>query len=65
MRLLHNPCKNCEDRHVGCHAECEKYRKAKEETEAARGREKLSREADGYYADYAKETLRRMKNRRR
>ena len=24
------PCKDCEDRKVGCHAECEKYRTYKE-----------------------------------
>ena len=21
-----SPCMNCEDRHVGCHSECEKYK---------------------------------------
>lgn len=24
-----SPCMNCEDRHVGCHSECEKYRQYK------------------------------------
>ena len=22
---MRNPCKKCEERHVGCHASCEKY----------------------------------------
>ena len=25
------PCKDCEDRHSGCHSECEKYKAFKEE----------------------------------
>lgn len=65
MRLVNNPCKDCVERHVGCHAECEKYRMAKAETDAAREKERLHRETEAYFADYAKETLRRMKNRRR
>jgi len=65
MRLINSPCKNCTERHMGCHAECEKYRKAREETDAAREKERLHRETEAYFADYAKETLRRMKNRRR
>ncbi len=23
--MFHSPCKNCPDRHLGCHSECEKY----------------------------------------
>lgn len=26
------PCKDCPDRHIGCHAKCEKYIKFKEES---------------------------------
>ena len=26
-------CKDCEERHVGCHSECERYLKAKDEHE--------------------------------
>lgn len=26
-----NSCKNCKDRHVGCHSTCEKYINAKKE----------------------------------
>lgn len=30
MNLLNNPCdRYCPDRHIGCHAECEKYIQAK------------------------------------
>lgn len=34
------PCKDCPDRHTGCHAECEKYQtfaKEREEERQARG----------------------------
>jgi hypothetical protein len=24
-------CKNCEERHVGCHSDCEKYKKEREQ----------------------------------
>ena len=27
----HFPCKDCKDRHTGCHSECPKYIKAKED----------------------------------
>ena len=23
---VHSPCKDCSDRHIGCHAECDKYK---------------------------------------
>ena len=29
------PCKNCEEREIGCHGYCEKYIKAKAESDAA------------------------------
>ena len=33
---MNAPCKNCEDRHTGCHAECEKYKAFAEEREKHR-----------------------------
>lgn len=32
--MVSAPCKNCEDRHVGCHSECDRYKKFKEEHES-------------------------------
>ena len=26
---MNTPCNNCPDRHIGCHGECERYRKYK------------------------------------
>lgn len=30
------PCKDCKDRHVGCHGACERYKQYKTELEAAK-----------------------------
>lgn len=30
------PCKDCKDRHVGCHGDCERYKQYKAELEAAK-----------------------------
>lgn len=65
MRLVNNPCKSCEERHVGCHAECEKYAKAKADTEDARQKKQLYEEYNGYMSEYAKKVQRRMRNKKR
>ena len=31
-----NPCKNCEDRYVGCHGECDRYKEWKDVVEEKR-----------------------------
>lgn len=36
MRTRIDSCYQCPDRYPGCHAECEKYQKQKEEYEATR-----------------------------
>lgn len=30
---LEGSCKNCKDRHIGCHSECEKYAEFKQDIE--------------------------------
>ena len=34
--MTENPCRNCPERHVGCHADCEKYAKMREEAKKKR-----------------------------
>jgi hypothetical protein len=34
--MLHNHCRNCTERVVGCHSTCDKYKKFKEELEVVR-----------------------------
>lgn len=47
-----SPCKDCPDRTVGCHGECEKYKAYKRANEAhkqeQRGLRAGSKDADGY-----------------
>lgn len=58
---LGNVCKDCADRHVGCHAECDRYlsAKAKHEDERAMIRDKRSK--DLYYLDLTKNKKRTEK----
>lgn len=46
-----NCCKNCRDRHIGCHSECEKYLTWRKEFEERKRKFKrvVSRVNDGYY----------------
>lgn len=44
--MLSAPCKDCAERHPGCHSECERYKEYSREQ--AQGREK--RRIDGEYA---------------
>lgn len=54
MRLVHNPCEGCKERHIGCHSTCERYLQSKAETEVAKEKERLSKVHDGYLADIAR-----------
>ena len=49
------PCKGCQDRHVGCHAECNKseflHWQEKQETIKANRREAVMITQDHYYKD--------------
>lgn len=41
-------CRHCSDRHVGCHAECEKYKAARQEHDEWLRRREKSRPVDDY-----------------
>ena len=57
------PCKNCEDRHVGCHAECEKYKQFKKDAEEAKRAaiKKMKRETDYMEGRYGAQRPRRYR----
>lgn len=38
--MVISPCKDCEDRQVGCHAKCEKYRLYKQELDGLKKSDK-------------------------
>ena len=52
------PCKNCADRHAGCHAECERYLTWSKERREARERDYDKR----IYERYAIERDKKFKN---
>lgn len=40
MRLFDKPCLNCTERHIGCHADCERYAEAIAKQQAAKSKER-------------------------
>ena len=40
------PCKDCKDRHVGCHGKCKKYLEYKKELQKAKHREKIDKKIE-------------------
>lgn len=46
--MIPAPCKDCEFRHIGCHAECEPYRLYNEERERIRAERKKNFDIDDY-----------------
>ena len=58
--MVNTCCKNCVERHAGCHARCEKYLTWKREHDALKVRIRLERERDVYTAVAKKESLNRM-----
>lgn len=47
--MISGPCMNCEDRHSGCHGECERYLKYKEERTRVNDKVKAARHE--YWSD--------------
>lgn len=47
-------CRNCPDRHIGCHGECEKYLKAKQEYEAMKVARHKEKDIFDYYTHHLK-----------
>ena len=51
------PCHNCSDRHVGCHARCERYKTFTTEQQEIKRRQQADRE----YRDYTRDRYDRVK----
>lgn len=58
------PCKDCQDRHEGCHGECERYKAYAAEREAINAKKREAASADGYLFAKIKK-LNRTKRKRR
>ena len=53
-------CRDCADRHVGCHAECEAYKAEKEQREKDRAHVKLLKDTErGFYGKFVKRDRRK------
>ncbi len=48
MLNLNCPCKDCEERHIGCHSDCSKYIEAKPQTYEVKKAAAKGKEADFY-----------------
>lgn len=59
--MLRAPCKDCPDRHLGCHGTCEKYQeyKKRHDEEVAALQSEKDAYADMY--NYREEKVRRLK----
>lgn len=46
------PCRDCKDRHVGCHGECERYREFKARLAEINEQKAQESKSNAEYADY-------------
>lgn len=56
------PCKDCNDRQLGCHGTCERYKKWKERTMRSDEYKKMCKECQ--YRNYVNGAVKRMRKRR-
>lgn len=51
------PCKDCTDRHVGCHSECPKYIAAKEDNDEKKERIREAKARENIIWGFKKKTI--------
>jgi len=56
-----SPCLDCVDRHLGCHAECEKYLEFKNKSDEQRERIFRERERENISMSYIQEDVRKKR----
>lgn len=54
------PCKDCKDRHIGCHAACERYQAYRVQQEEISRMRRLGVEERISYLDYKNEKTKRL-----
>ena len=66
MKLESQCCHNCQKRHMGCHADCADYLKAKERLAKIKDEMQKQKSTSGYFIDVARRkkkcTGRKIKN---
>ena len=58
------PCKDCEERRVGCHSDCEKYKKWRKAKDEQYKEELEKRRSDIEYEHYVKSRQRKIRDKR-
>lgn len=56
------PCKDCPDRYLGCHSECERYADFCRELERIRAARKEGSELNAYQSEAYRRLLKRKRN---
>lgn len=65
MTTINSPCKDCKNRYLGCHSECEKYIEYKEK-KITQGKVLKTQKINAYNVDsYFKTKIEKEKNRKR
>lgn len=59
------PCKDCEDRKIGCHGTCEKYKDFKTTIETEKAKIRNAYDTEIKLDDSAMKTVRKIKKRKR
>lgn len=62
---MKSPCYNCPDRHIGCHATCERYLAARAEQDAINERVNAQRQTVRTAEDWRTENIRRLQRHKR
>ena len=58
---MESKCKNCQNRYVGCHDNCEDYKAYKQYLEEKKEKERIARLQDRYTTPYYKQVKKRNK----
>lgn len=63
--MSNNPCKDCTQREIGCHANCNLYKQYKDEYEREKARISECRNKERLIKDYTISSYRRMQRKRK
>jgi len=63
--MLQAPCHKCEDRVLGCHSTCEKYKKFKQENDALIEKIRNTTIANAIHIDACHKTMKRKNRKKR
>lgn len=56
---MYIPCKDCEEREIGCHGHCKRYKAFRAELDRLHKKEKEERSANRYQMDSIEDSMKR------